>query len=141
MHSFARGIFSFSSLRVTLGLGEAGNWLGAVKSNAEWFPIKERAVAQGIFNSGASIGSVIAPPLVATLWAAFGWKITFMIVGSFGIMWLIPWLIINKKLPAEHPWLFDEERKYILEGQSDLDKKNPNRKGLSMKEILSHKES
>ena len=61
MHSFARGIlYYFSFLRATLGLGEAGNWPGAVKSNAEWFPIKERAVAQGIFNAGASIGSVIA---------------------------------------------------------------------------------
>lgn len=141
MHSFARSIFSFGALRVTLGLGEAGNWPGAVKSNAEWFPIKERAVAQGIFNSGASLGSVIAPPLVATLWAAFGWKVTFMIVGSFGIMWLIPWLIINKKLPAEHPWLSEEEKNYILEGQSALDKKGASRKGLSIKEILSYKES
>ena len=100
MHAFARGILSFSFLRATLGLGEAGNWPGAVKSNAEWFPIKERAVAQGIFNAGASIGSVIAPPLIATLWAAFGWQTTFMIVGSFGIIWLIPWLIINKKIPC-----------------------------------------
>ncbi len=141
MHSFARSIISFSFFRVTLGLGEAGNWPGAVKSNAEWFPIKERAVAQGMFNAGASIGSVIAPPLIATLWAAFGWKITFMIVGSFGMIWLIPWLIINKKLPAQHPWISEEERQYILNGQSDIDKKNPGRKALSIKEILSHKES
>ncbi|MFA7289327.1 MAG: MFS transporter [Melioribacteraceae bacterium] len=141
MHSFARGILSFGFLRVTLGLGEAGNWPGAVKSNAEWFPIKERAVAQGIFNAGASIGSVIAPPLIATLWAAFGWQVTFMIVGSFGIIWLIPWLIVNKKLPAEHPWISQEEKEFILAGQSELDKKNPGRKGLSLKEILSHRES
>ncbi len=141
MHSFARGILSFGFLRVTLGLGEAGNWPGAVKSNAEWFPIKERAVAQGIFNAGASIGSVIAPPLIATLWAAFGWQVTFMIVGSFGIIWLIPWLIVNKKLPAEHPWISEEEKEYILAGQSELDKKNPSRKGLSLKQILSHRES
>ena len=141
MHSFARSIISFSFFRVTLGLGEAGNWPGAVKSNAEWFPIKERAVAQGMFNAGASIGSVIAPPLIATLWAAFGWKITFMIVGSFGMIWLIPWLIINKKLPAQHPWISEEERQYIINGQSDIDKKDPGRKALSLKEILSHKES
>ena len=74
MHSFARGIITFGFFRSTLGLSEAGNWPGAVKSNAEWFPIKERAIAQGIFNAGASIGSVIAPPLIATLWAAFGSK-------------------------------------------------------------------
>jgi ACS family hexuronate transporter-like MFS transporter len=141
LHSFARGILSFSFFRVTLGLGEAGNWPGAVKSNAEWFPVKERAVAQGIFNAGASVGSVIAPPLIATLWAAFGWQTTFMIVGSFGIIWLIPWLVINKKLPAEHPWITDEEKEYIYSGQSSLDKKNPSRKGLTLKQILSFRES
>lgn len=141
MHSFARSIISFSFFRVTLGLGEAGNWPGAVKSNAEWFPIKERAVAQGMFNAGASIGSVIAPPLIATLWAAFGWQTTFMIVGSFGIIWLIPWLIINKKLPAQHSWITDEEKEFIQTGQSELDRTNPNRKGLTLKQILSYKES
>ena len=141
MHSFARSIISFSFFRVTLGLGEAGNWPGAVKSNAEWFPVKERAIAQGLFNAGASIGSVIAPPLIALLWAAFGWQITFMIVGTFGMLWLIPWIIINKKSPSEHPWITEEEREYILEGQSKLDKEEPNRKGLTIKEILSYKEA
>lgn len=141
MHAFARGVLSFSFFRVTLGLGEAGNWPGAVKSNAEWFPIKERAVAQGIFNSGASIGSVIAPPLIALLWAAFGWQTTFMIVGSFGILWLIPWLIINKKMPKEHPWLTEEEKKYILEGQHKSETSDTPKEGLSIKEILSYKES
>lgn len=141
MHSFAKGILSFSFFRVTLGLGEAGNWPGAVKSNAEWFPIKERAIAQGIFNAGASIGSVIAPPLIATLWAAFGWQTTFMIVGTFGLIWLIPWLIINKKNPAEHPWITDEEKQIILEGQSKQESKASGKKGLTLKQILSHKES
>lgn len=141
MHSFARGILSFSFFRVTLGLGEAGNWPGAAKSNAEWFPIKERAIAQGLFNAGASMGSVIAPPLIAMLWAAFGWKITFMIVGSFGLIWLIPWLIINKKGPKEHPWITKEEQKHIVDGQHKKEKENTNEKGLSLKQILSHRES
>ncbi len=141
MHSFARGILSFSFLRVTLGLGEAGNWPGAVKSNAEWFPIKERAIAQGMFNAGASLGAVIAPPLIAMLWAAFGWRITFMIVGSFGILWLIPWLIINKKGPKEHPWITEKEQKYINDGQHQKEKDNPTAKSLSLSQILSHRES
>lgn len=141
LHSTARGILSFSFFRVTLGLGEAGNWPGAVKSNAEWFPIKERAVAQGIFNAGASIGSVIAPPLIAMLWAAFGWRATFMIVGSFGIIWLIPWLIVNKKGPKEHPWITEREQKYITEGQHQKEKDNPTAKSLSLRQILSHRES
>ncbi len=142
MHSFARGLASFGIFRSLLGLSEAGNWPGAVKSNAEWFPIKERAIAQGLFNAGASIGAVIAPPLIAALFVAFGWRITFMIVGSFGIAWIIPWLIINKANLKKHPWVTDEERNYILEGQSDVDKNsNENDKGLSLKQILSHKES
>ncbi|MCF6242387.1 MAG: MFS transporter [Bacteroidales bacterium] len=143
LHSFARSILSFSFLRVTLGLGEAGNWPGAVKSNAEWFPVKERAVAQGMFNAGASIGSVIAPPLIATLWAAFGWQVTFIIVGSFGILWIIPWLIINKKLPEKHPWITQSELKYI---KNDSDKNiskvnNEPEKVLSIKQILSYREA
>jgi len=138
MHSFARGILSFSFLRVTLGLGEAGNWPGAVKSNAEWFPVKERAIAQGMFNAGASIGSVIAPPLIATLWAAFGWQITFMIVGSLGLLWIIPWIIINKSTPKNHPWITQKEFEYIHKGQEET---NSNNQGLSIKEILRHKEA
>ena len=141
MHSFARGIASFSFFRATLGLGEAGNWPGAVKSNAEWFPVKERAFAQGLFNSGASIGSVIAPPLIAILWAAFGWKITFMIVGTFGILWVLPWLFINRAQPAKHPWLSKDELEYIRAGQSDAEQKSDDVPGLSIKQILSFKES
>ena len=141
LHSFARGILSFSFLRVTLGLGEAGNWPGAVKNNAEWFPVKERAVAQGMFNAGASIGSVIAPPLIATLWAAFGWKVTFMIVGSLGMMWIIPWLIINKSIPKKHVWITKEELEYIEKGQHQNSKKEGEGKALSIKDILMHKEA
>lgn len=141
LHSFARGILSFSFFRVTLGLGEAGNWPGAAKSNAEWFPIKERAIAQGMFNAGASIGSVIAPPLIAVLWATFGWQTTFMIVGTFGFIWLIPWLIINKKGPKEHPWITKDEQDFILSGQHKKENEAGSQKGKSLKEILSHKEA
>jgi ACS family hexuronate transporter-like MFS transporter len=141
MHAFARGILSFSFFRVTLGLGEAGNWPGAAKSNAEWFPVKERAIAQGLFNSGASLGSIVAPPLIAMLWAAFGWKITFMIVGTFGIIWIIPWLIINRSGVKKHPWIKQEERDYIMAGQHKLENSEANQKGKSLKEILSHRES
>ena len=142
LHSTVRGIVSLSIFRTTLGLSEAGNWPGAVKSNAEWFPIKERAIAQGLFNAGASIGSVIAPLIIGTLFVAYGWRTTFMVVGSFGLVWIIPWLIINKTSLKKHPWVSDEERKYILDGQSEADKKSDETtKGLSLKQILSHKES
>ena len=139
-HALARGLLSFGVFRALLGLGEAGNWPGAVKSNAEWFPLKERAMAQGIFNSGASLGSVVAPPLIALLWVAFGWKITFVIVGALGLLWVIPWLLVNKALPAQHPWITEEEKRHILETseESETTETSP---GLGMQQILSHRES
>jgi ACS family hexuronate transporter-like MFS transporter len=142
LHSTVRGFLSLAFFRTTLGLSEAGNWPGAVKSNAEWFPIKERAIAQGLFNAGASIGSVIAPPLIALLFVAYGWEVTFIVVGALGLLWIIPWLLINKAGPKKHPWITEEEQKFITEGQSEADQNaTDEQKGLSLKEILSHKES
>lgn len=142
MHATVRGFLSLAFFRTTLGLSEAGNWPGAVKSNAEWFPIKERAIAQGLFNAGASIGSVIAPPLIALLFVAYGWEVTFIIVGGLGLIWIIPWLIINKTGPKKHPWITEEEQKFISEGQSKADQNaTEDQKGLSLKEILSYRES
>ena len=140
LHAMARGLLSFGIFRALLGLGEAGNWPGAVKSNAEWFPLKERAMAQGIFNSGASLGSVVAPPLIALLWAAFGWKTTFIIVGALGLLWVIPWLLINKALPAQHPWITEEEKEHILETTEEKETTETS-PGLSMKQILGHREA
>ncbi len=141
-HSLVGGFYSLSFFRTTLGLSEAGNWPGAVKSNAEWFPIKERAVAQGLFNAGASIGSVIAAPLIATFFVAFGWKVTFIVIGSLGLLWIIPWMIINKTGVKKHPWITEEEKKYICDGQSKADQiATEDTKGLSLKQILSHRES
>lgn len=141
-HSVARGFYSLAFLRSTLGFSEAGNWPGAVKSNAEWFPIKERAIAQGLFNAGASLGSVIAPLLIAALFVAYGWKITFVIIGALGLLWIIPWLIFQKSGPKTHPWITTEEQTYILEGQSKADREATDEtKGLTLKEILAHRES
>ncbi|MCF6361753.1 MAG: MFS transporter [Cyclobacteriaceae bacterium] len=143
LHAFARGLFSFSFFRVLLGLGEAGNWPGAVKSNAEWFPVKERALAQGIFNSGAALGSVVAPPLIALLWVAFGWQTTFIFIGVLGLFWIIPWLLINKNVPAKHPWITEEEKEFILAGQINESKEDGKEEvnGLSTMQLLSHRES
>ncbi|AWG25025.1 MFS transporter [Flavobacterium kingsejongi] len=140
LHFAVKGIGSLAIVRVTLGISEAGNWPGAVKSNAEWFPLKERAVAQGIFNAGASIGSVIAPPFIAFMYAGFGWKTTFVIIGSMGLLWIIPWLIVNKKLPKDHPWITPEEQLLITEGKV-APTETDDKPGMSMKEILSYKQS
>lgn len=113
LHAFARSIFSFNIFRALLGFSEAGNWPGATKSNAEWFPAKERAIAQGIFGAGASLGSVVAAPFIAYLYIAFGWRMTFVGIGCVGILWIIPWLLINKNVPSKHPWLSDKELIHI----------------------------
>jgi len=100
-----------------LGLSEAGNWPGATKSNAEWFPAKERAIAQGIFGAGASMGSVVAAPVIAGLYLSFGWRATFAGIAVLGILWIIPWLIVNKNTPDKHPWITPEEKEHILSGR------------------------
>jgi len=141
LHAFSRGVMSISIFRVLLGVSEAGNWPGAVKSNAEWFPVNERAIGQGIFNAGASLGSVVAPPLIAFLYIGFGWKTTFIIIGATGMLWIIPWLIFNKKRPKYHPWITEEEKEHIVSGRYESRKEDHEGKELSIREILSHKES
>lgn len=113
LHNVVKGLHSFGIVRFTLGFGEAGNWPGAAKSNAEWFPARERAIGQGIFNAGAAIGGIISAPLVAALYVRYGWRITFLCIGALGLIWLIPWLIFNKKSPDKHPWLTDSEKAHI----------------------------
>ncbi|MDO6427589.1 MFS transporter [Thalassotalea sp. 1_MG-2023] len=116
-HAFAQGVLSFSIFRAILGVAEAGNWPGATKGNAEWFPTKERALAQGIFNSGAAIGGIVAIPLIAFLTVYFSWQMVFVIVGAVGLLWLVPWLVLVKSPPGSHPWISEEEKEYILTGQ------------------------
>ena len=142
-HAFARGLISLSIVRGLLGLGEAGNWPGAVKSNGEWFPVKERAIAQGIFNSGASIGNVIAPFVIVFLYARFGWKTTYIILGAVGLLWVIPWLFLNKSTPEKHPWVTQEERDLILADRIDKNEveNETKAKSLSVSQILSYKQS
>lgn len=137
--SLAQGKLSLTAFRMMLGLGEAGPWPGATKSNAEWFPQKERAFAQGLFGAAASIGSILAPVIILMLYISLGWKTTFIVVGSMGLLWIIPWLILNKKGPKEHPWITSNEKDYILSGQPES--KVVNEKGKSWGELLSNKKN
>jgi ACS family hexuronate transporter-like MFS transporter len=114
-HSLVRSLGVLSLLRVTLGISEAGNWPGAVKANALWFPPRERALAQGVFNSGAAIGAIISAPLVAILYEAIGWRATFLVVGVLGFLWLLPWLFVYRADPDAHPWLSAAERAHIAD--------------------------
>lgn len=140
-HSLARGVATLSLARGLLGLGEAGLWPGAVKNNGEWFPVKQRALAQGIFNSGASIGNVIAPVIIVYLYAQFGWKSTYIILGALGLLWVIPWFILNKAKPEDHPWITDEEKNLILNDRiENNDVANEDDESLSVTQILSYKQ-
>jgi len=143
LHAVAQGVVSLSIFRSILGVAEAGNWPGAAKSNAEWFPTKERALAQGIFNSGAAIGGIISIPLIAYLTVFFGWKMIFIIVGLIGLLWLIPWVVLVKAPPKTHPWLTEEEREYILTGQktTEADEDTEDEYNPTTAQVLSHKQS
>jgi ACS family hexuronate transporter-like MFS transporter len=114
-HSLVRSLGVLSLMRVTLGISEAGNWPGAVKANALWFPPRERALAQGVFNSGAAIGAIISAPLVAMLYESIGWRATFLVVGVLGFLWLLPWLFVYRADPDAHPWLSAAERAHIAD--------------------------
>lgn len=114
--ALARSITSLSAFRFLLGIGEAGNWPGAAKTSAEWFPIRERALGLAIFNAGASLGAVVSPPLIVWLNLFYGWNATFIITGTLGFLWLVLWLVFYRT-PDQHSWLTREEHDYIREGQ------------------------
>jgi ACS family hexuronate transporter-like MFS transporter len=119
LHSVTHSILSFSIVRAMLGISEAGAWPGAVKANAEWFPARERALAQGVFNAGASIGAIISAPLIAVLFLWLGWRGTFILIGAIGFVWLLPWLIIYRAGPDKHPWVSAAERALILDAPAE----------------------
>src|ERR1700729_249161 len=111
-HALARSTLGFTIARSGLGLGESGNFPAAIKSVAEWFPKKERALATGIFNSGTNIGAVIAPVIVPLILAVYGWHAAFIITGSFGFIWLIFWWIIYE-IPSRKKGLSKSEFEHI----------------------------
>ena len=143
LHAFAQGVLSFAIFRSILGIAEAGNWPGATKSNADWFPAKERALAQGIFNSGAAVGGIISIPLIAWLALHNSWETVFILIGAIGLLWLIPWVILVKAPPKTHPWITAEEREYILTGQkkSEADENEEEEYSPTTTQLLKHKQS
>lgn len=94
LHAFARSLPVFGGLRFLLGLGECGTYSGGVKVLGQWFSVKERAFAAGVFNSGSLLGSIVAPPLIVFLTVRFGWPAAFLLPSLLGLMWLIPWRLI-----------------------------------------------
>jgi len=111
-HAWARSVASFSVARFALGLGEAGNFPAAIKTVAEWFPRRDRALATGIFNAGSNVGAIVAPLSVPWLTLNYGWPAAFVVTGSIGFVWLICWLLTYRR-PEEHPRLAPSELAYI----------------------------
>jgi len=108
LHGFAVGKKSLGACRFLLGLGEPGNWPAAAKAVAEWFPAHQRALGVGIFNAGSSLGSALAPPLVAFLTLHFGWRFSFFFTGALGLVWLAAWLVLYQP-PHRNRFLRREE--------------------------------
>jgi len=112
LHAVAKSTAGFALMRALLGLGEAGNFPVAIKATAEWFPKKERALATGIFNSGANIGAVVAPIMVPWILGVYGWEMAFILTGAVGFIWLIFW-IIYYEIPARQKRINKAEFDYI----------------------------
>src|ERR1044072_3278820 len=115
-HALARSVMGFSVARFFLGLGEAGNFPASIKTVAEWFPKKERALATGIFNSGTNIGALVTPLVVPWITLTWGWRWAFILTGAIGFLWLICWLLFYHK-PEEHPGISKAELAYIQSDQ------------------------
>ena len=111
-HALVRSVTGFSAARFALGLGEAGNFPAAIKTVAEWFPKRERALATGIFNAGTNVGAILAPLLVPWITLKWGWEWAFLITGAAGLLWLAFWLPIYEH-PRRHPKLSGEELAWI----------------------------
>jgi MFS transporter, ACS family, hexuronate transporter len=112
-HALAQSVFGFGVARFFLGLSEAGNFPAAIKATAEWFPKKERALATGIFNSGANVGAVVAAAVVPWLTITFGWRAAFVATAATGFAWLVFWILMYQK-PEESKRLSKSEQDYIL---------------------------
>ncbi|MHA6844658.1 MFS transporter [Ralstonia syzygii] len=112
----ATGFKSLVSLRVALGVGEAGAYPSNAGITSRWFPKQERATVAAIFDSGSKLGSAIALPLIAWLLVAFDWKLTFAVAGSLGIVWSVVWVLVFKDSPAAHPGVNAAELSHIQQG-------------------------
>ena len=137
--SLVSGIKSLAFFRVMLGLGEAGPFPGGTKVNAEWFPLKERAIAQGFYGAASSLGNILVPVIIPFLFLSLGWRVTFLILGGICALWVIPWYIITKTSPKKHPWITPEEREYILAGMPVEESKE--KQTWSIKQLLRDRRS
>lgn len=123
-HALASSVLGFGAARFILGLGESGSFPASIKSVAEWFPKKERALATGIFNSGTNIGAVITPLVVPWITARYGWRMAFIATGAVGFLWLVAWLALYRT-PEDQPRLSKAELDYIRSDPPETGAKIP----------------
>lgn len=112
-HAACGSLLSFGVARSALGSGESGVFPASIKTVAEWFPQKERALATGIFNAGSNAGAILTPFVVPWITAAYGWRAAFIFTGALGFVWLILWLLLYRK-PEEHARVSRQELEYII---------------------------
>lgn len=140
LHAAVTSTFGFITVRSALGLSEAGNFPAAIKAVAEWFPKKERALATGIFNSGANVGAIIAPLSVPFIASAWGWRWAFVITGSFGVIWLILWLLFYE-IPTKQKRLKQAELDYILSDKDEKDQTDRIEEKISWGKLLGYRQT
>ena len=142
LHATVRSVTGFGAARAILGLGEAGNFPAAVKVIAEWFPKRDRAFATGVFNSGTTIGAIIAPIIVTAITLQWGWRWAFIVTGLLGFFWVIFWWILYHS-PRKHPQVNEEELAYIHSDDNleDLDNlENPEAK-ITWRQLFQHRQT
>ena len=122
--ALARSALQFGLARSMLGLSESGNFPAAIKTVAEWFPKKERALATGIFNAGTNVGAIVAPLTVPWIAIHLGWQWAFVLTGAVGFLWLVLWLPVYKR-PELHPKVSPGELAYIRSDPADPPSKTP----------------
>ena len=133
-HALARSVVGFAVARFALGLGEGGNFPAAVKTVAEWFPKKERALATGIFNAGSNLGPILVPLTVPWIVSHYGWQGAFIITGALGFLWLIFWLPVYRP-PEQHPRLSPQELAHIKSDPAEPSAK------VSWARLIPHKQT
>ena len=116
LHAMATSLLHFSFFRFWLGTGECGNFSGGNKVVAQWFPVRERAFAIGIFNSASMIGSAVAPFLIVPIMHWYGWQVAFLVPSLLGMVWAVVWCVFYRS-PDEHKGLTAAEAAYIREGE------------------------
>jgi len=137
--ALVKSVTGFQIVRGALGVTESGNFPAAIKTVAEWFPKKERALATGIFNSGANVGAIVTPLCVPWLVVNWGWQWAFILTGILGIVWLVAWVLVYE-VPQRHKKLSTEEFAYI---QSDIDEptETSEQPKLSWRQLLGYKQT